>query len=144
MSDIIELPLKDLQDNFEDYKGKKVRIAEFLFFATNNSIFDDYYLDIGPRGGIIVRYARSQRLSIGQASVLSGSVDGGIEFVTGSGWRAVRTVIFPPAPKMPKLLAAKEKELRAVVEQYKKTYHNAEKRLEAFIKINEKFPEYSL
>lgn len=145
MSDIQTVPLKELQDHIKEYKGQKVRIAEFMFFATSNAIYEDYYLVIGPRGGVTVHYATNGKtLNLGLAALKRGSVEEGIVHKVKSRYYTSNVLVFPPMSKVPGLMAKQEQLLRANLEQYEKTYLNAKERLDNFIKLNEKFPEYSL
>lgn len=142
MSEIKTISLEDFQEDVTPYKSQKVRIKEFQFFSLSDMLYDDYYLQVGPRGGVIVCYGKNKKLSVGHCPFVKGGAISGVEFRTSGSWCA--STIFPPAHKLPRLLAVMERGLAANLKQYKKTYDSAKTRLEKVQKLSEEYPEYSL
>lgn len=142
MSDIIEIPLEDFKKNRESLKNSKVKIKEFKFFINSAMAYDDYYLLIGPRGGVTVHYGKGKTLNTGYLPFKNSGPNTGVMHQGGGAYR--KTLIFPSARGLPKALAKLEKSLTETVRQYKKTYDNANTRLKRLQKLSEEYPEYSL
>ena len=146
MDDIVTVPLKTLQDNLNEYKKQKVKIAEFIFYVTGGMIYDDYYITVGPSGGVTINYDGGKKLSVGKAAIEDGTLDKGIVHTRSQpcGYGKTRTVVLPPHRQVPKLLAQAEKQLIKSVAQYDKTLKSTIVRLEKITELSNKFPEYSL
>ena len=142
MSDIKTVSLENFKEDVTLYKNQKVRISEFQFFVLTDMIYDDYYLQVGPRGGVAVCYGKNKKLTIGHYPFINATAIGGVEFKASGSWG--HSTIFPGAHSMPRILANMEKVIVSNLKQYKRTYDNSAARLEKVQKLSKEYPEYSL
>jgi hypothetical protein len=141
MQEVLVVPLATLQADIKAYAGKKVSVAELLFFYTSTMVYANYYLQIGPQGGVTVHHGKGTT-TLKMSSITEGSVESGITYTYGADTR--RTVGLPPMKDVPKLLMQFEKEHAAATKQYETTYLRSKARLDSIKELVEKYPEYSL
>lgn len=144
MTEIITTSLEELQKDHKQFRNQNIRLKEFPLFHTGGRVYDDYHLIIGPNGGATVWYAKGKTLAVGMRPFKEGNEEDGIWHTTRSGYTNINYSIFPGRKDIPKVLKNVELDASKMVEQYKKTYLNAKKRLDAIRELNEKYPEYSL
>ena len=142
MTDITTVSLKTLQEDISSLKNKKVKLKEFAFFVNSTMVHDDYYLQIGPRGGVVVYYGKSKQLNVGHYPFADATPEKGV--VINQSGSYYSSNIFPPRKEVPRVLSQAEKCLRETVKQYKKTYDRANERLDKIIELGKEYPEYSL
>lgn len=141
MSDIEVVSLEEIQNNLENYHSKKIRISEFQFYVTTEMVYEDYYIQIGPKGGSAIHYDQGRKkVTLGSRLLNKANLTDGVH-VSG-GWKTI--VALPSRKQLPKILREIEDGLVRNVKQYKTTYDNAAARLERINKLNEEYPELSI
>lgn len=142
MDDITTISLEELIENVDEYKNQKVRVNEFAFFTNSTMIYDDYCLQIGPRGGVTVCYGGGKSLTVGLSPFKDADPEEGVWFKASGSY--YKSLIFPTRKEIPRVLTNIEKSMKESVKQYKQTYDRAKARLDKVAELVEEYPEYSL
>jgi hypothetical protein len=118
-------------------------------------LYEDYYILVGPRGGLTVHYGEGSKSILSVEVLKGGSVETGI-IRTNKNNHLVMTG-FPPMTVIPKQLVFIEKKQNTITDKckavyenskkqntatskYKAIYENSKKRLEHIEKLTEQFP----
>ena len=140
MEDLVHVSLKELQENYSDYHGKKIKISDCPYFITSELVHD-YYIQMGPKGGCTVIYSKNKKHKIASYDILEAKEDEGIRYQT-STWGWDTHLGLPVRSRLPGELRVLRSSIVKNRDNYERLYQKASNRVDHIDKLLSANPEH--